>query len=250
MEGPPRVFRRIRPDGVAYSLASGRGAFRVDGALVQSRCETLAEGRVCFLVIAGEAPDGARCEAGSTSAEPVWWMPGWYRDVDGRIGTGRLVVRAAPAPRPAALAWEVAEGRLLVGVESEAPLVADAPCFRFHGDPNVRTGAGGDALRPGGYRASDDVGMLCADPSRGGYDGPLPALVDGARTRALPAIPGFDDPESNRGIVEGIREYGLAGGRTAVHAEVRPLGHRPGRYADEPVRVDAAFELRPRLDRS
>ena len=251
VEGPPLVLRRVAPDAPAFALAP-RGEPRLvrDGAEVaafaERRCETLADGEACFLLVRGELPADVRLRLRMVRTEPAPFplgLFGWLRDVEEGVEERPLVVREAPPPRIAALAWKVAEGRLVVRVESEAPLVVDALCFRFDGELGVRTGAGGDALRPGVYRRLADREMLCVDPKLG-YAGPLPALVAGERDFPLPALPAFDDPETHRGIAREIRTRGLAGGRDSVSAEVRLLGRFPD---GTPVEAEAAFDLRPEL---
>lgn len=252
----PLVLFRARPDGPAFALAMEPGEHRTvierligaggeqPGSVVR-RCETLADGEACFLLVGGNLPPDARLRRRVVRSQPVWWMPGWLRDVEEGFEERPLVVRDAPPPRIAALSWPLARGRLVVKVESPAPLVVDAFCFRFDGGLVVRTGAGGDALRPGGLRSFADGEWSCADPELGVNAGSLPALVAfGERIFELPSLPGFDDPETSRRIAKQIRERGLAGGRRSIRTDVRLLAHYPD---GTPVRVDARFVLEPGL---
>ncbi len=252
----PLVLFRARPDGPAFALAAEpgddrmvlerllRGGQKLPLSL-ERRCETLAGGEACFLLVHGDLPRDARLSRRVVRSQPVWWMPGWFRDVEEGREERPVVVREAPPPRITALSWPASRGRLVVKVESPAPLVVDAFCFRFDGGLVVRTGAGGDALRPGGLRSFADGAWICADPELGVNAGSLPALVAfGERIFELPSLPGFDDPQTSREIAEQIRRHGLAGGQRAIRTAVRLRAHYPD---GTPVQADATFTLEPEL---
>ena len=98
VEGPPLVLWRAVPDGPAFARAP-RGEPRLvrDGAAVaafaERRCEPLADGEACFVLVRGELPADVRLRLRMLRSEPAPFplgLLGWLRDVEEGVEEGAV----------------------------------------------------------------------------------------------------------------------------------------------------------------